>query len=161
MKARDALALNVFQLRTEAGFKSQLDLAEAAGLSRAVIARIETAASYHEEGSVEALAHILKVPETRLFRDPSLKPTPAEAATVLFQHTHGEQAPLPAPERVDYVVKVSDDLRRTLNRLAQILSTANRDQLGIIEDLARAHMKVKPPKELPPTMPVRQKKKPG
>lgn len=82
MLIREVLAHNLKTLRSERGIPSQDKLAEMADISRGVVARAETAATYPDEATIAALAKALGVPESRLFQDPDSIPTPSHADIV-------------------------------------------------------------------------------
>ena len=66
MEIREVFAINLRRLRHEKGY-SQEALADAAGINRTYLSKIETAVTYVGLGIIERLAQVLGVPATRQF----------------------------------------------------------------------------------------------
>jgi transcriptional regulator with XRE-family HTH domain len=72
----EILAENISTLRKAAGFRSREAFAEAAELAWPTYRDIESGKSWPERKNLAAIASTLGVPESRLFADPDLIPTP-------------------------------------------------------------------------------------
>ena len=93
------LARNLKALRAEKGWNQGV-LAERSGFSLEQVKRIETDASWVSKDAVAALALALDVPESRLFLDPDLIPSPTiQDALRVIADTVGVPIEFPNPKR--------------------------------------------------------------
>lgn len=109
-----------FNLRSLRKGMSMADLAEASGLPYRTYQSIEDGSRWPRVENLDAIAKALGVPPARLFQDPALKPTTAEAIAVI-QAALSTPAIVLAPRiarllsAIDAKSSLLDDLEVVLN----------------------------------------------
>lgn len=126
------LSENLLRLRKAKGFRTQPQLAEAAGIPVRTYQNIEGGIAFPKPQNIEAIARALEIHPSELFIDPEmrLKVTPAEAIEVVSDALKVSQA-LKLHGDLLRAIAALDDAQ--LNRLARYASVMHEESHGDLE----------------------------